>query len=37
MGISTFEPSLSAKEFIENADKAFYKAKGNGKNRVELY
>lgn len=37
LGISEFNPEDNEKTLLQNADKALYKAKGNGRNRAEIY
>lgn len=37
IGVCAFDKSLSAQEFIQNADKALYEAKENGRNRVIFF
>ncbi len=36
-GVSTVEKDISFNEILNRADKAMYKAKENGRNRVEVY
>ncbi|KAA3619594.1 MAG: GGDEF domain-containing protein [Calditrichaeota bacterium] len=36
-GISELTPGTSAEEWLEQADKALYQAKENGRNRIEIY
>jgi len=37
IGISSFEPTLNFEELVERSDRAMYKAKELGKNRVAKY
>jgi len=36
-GLAMYEPGEDMLDFIERADKALYRAKHNGRNRVELH
>lgn len=37
IGIASFEKGMTSEELVNNADKALYKAKDKGKDRIEVY